>query len=308
LSSRAPARDHAAVTGSALVLGGGGVTGVAWEIGMLAGLAELGVDLTTADLLVGTSAGAVVAAQVGTGADLEGALRRPAGRPTGVRRPARPVTMARWGLAVLGARDPQKVRARFGALALRSRTVPESERIAVIAGRLPVHEWPERALRIHRRRRATPASYSCSTRNAGVRWWRPSRRAARCPGSGRRSAPGGAGRLIDGGMRSPANADLGRGRERVVVLGPDDRRLLPGTSVAGQVAALRAAARGSPSRARTPPPARGIGRNVPDPASRARRGARRARPRPRTAAGELGALWAGVAGFRPRPPGTAREC
>ena len=47
----------------ALVLGGGGVTGVAWEVGMLLGLAESGVDLGTADLLVGTSAGSVVAAQ-----------------------------------------------------------------------------------------------------------------------------------------------------------------------------------------------------------------------------------------------------
>ena len=46
------------------MLGGGGVTGVAWEIGLLHGLAEHGVDLIGADLLVGTSAGSVVAAQV----------------------------------------------------------------------------------------------------------------------------------------------------------------------------------------------------------------------------------------------------
>ena len=41
--------------GRALVLGGGGVTGVAWEIGMLMGLAEAGLDLSAADLFVGTS-------------------------------------------------------------------------------------------------------------------------------------------------------------------------------------------------------------------------------------------------------------
>ncbi|MEU7906268.1 patatin-like phospholipase family protein [Actinoplanes sp. NPDC049118] len=52
----------------ALVLGGGGVSGVAWEIGLLHGLAERGVDLTTADLFVGTSAGSVVAAQLTGGA------------------------------------------------------------------------------------------------------------------------------------------------------------------------------------------------------------------------------------------------
>ncbi len=40
------------------MLGGGGVTGVAWEIGLLAGLADRWLELGPADLLVGTSAGA----------------------------------------------------------------------------------------------------------------------------------------------------------------------------------------------------------------------------------------------------------
>src|SRR5688572_17337790 len=53
----------------ALVLGGGGITGVAWELGVLSGLREHGVDLTDADLIVGTSAGAVVGAQLATGVD-----------------------------------------------------------------------------------------------------------------------------------------------------------------------------------------------------------------------------------------------
>src|SRR6478735_287281 len=51
----------------ALVLGGGGVAGVAWETGVLLGLREGGLDLTDADLLLGTSAGSVVAAPVATG-------------------------------------------------------------------------------------------------------------------------------------------------------------------------------------------------------------------------------------------------
>src|SRR4051794_18930920 len=57
--------------GKALVLGGGGVTGVAWEIGLLHGLAEHGVDLTDAGLFVGTSAGSSVAAQVLSGVALK---------------------------------------------------------------------------------------------------------------------------------------------------------------------------------------------------------------------------------------------
>ena len=42
----------------ALVLGGGGVAGVTWMTGLLTGLAEAGQDVTGADLVVGTSAGA----------------------------------------------------------------------------------------------------------------------------------------------------------------------------------------------------------------------------------------------------------
>src|SRR5665213_466750 len=52
----------------ALVLGGGGAAGNAWEIGVIAGLAEAGLDMTeVADLVIGTSAGATSAAQVRSG-------------------------------------------------------------------------------------------------------------------------------------------------------------------------------------------------------------------------------------------------
>ena len=53
------------------MLGGGGVTGIAWETGLLAGLAEAGVDLTSADLVVGTSAGSVVGAQILSGVSVK---------------------------------------------------------------------------------------------------------------------------------------------------------------------------------------------------------------------------------------------
>ena len=46
----------------AVVLSGGGVVGLAWEMGMLIGLAEAGVDVRNADMFVGTSAGAFAAA------------------------------------------------------------------------------------------------------------------------------------------------------------------------------------------------------------------------------------------------------
>src|SRR5437868_9087194 len=51
----------------ALVLGGGGSAGNAWLIGVIAGLFEAGLDVTEADLIIGTSAGSTAAAQI-TGA------------------------------------------------------------------------------------------------------------------------------------------------------------------------------------------------------------------------------------------------
>jgi NTE family protein len=51
----------------ALVLGGGGVIGVAWEAGVANGLFEAGVDPRAVDVIVGTSAGAMVGAQLAAG-------------------------------------------------------------------------------------------------------------------------------------------------------------------------------------------------------------------------------------------------
>src|SRR4051812_20063295 len=51
----------------ALVLGGGGSTGNAWVIGVIAGLFEAGLDVTDADLTIGTSAGSTAAAQIASG-------------------------------------------------------------------------------------------------------------------------------------------------------------------------------------------------------------------------------------------------
>ena len=67
---------------TALVLGGGGITGIAWELGVLAGLADAGVDLTGADLVVGTSAGSVVGAQITCGGDLGALFERQLEPPT----------------------------------------------------------------------------------------------------------------------------------------------------------------------------------------------------------------------------------
>jgi NTE family protein len=73
---------------SALVLGGGGVAGIAWEAGIIDGLRRAGTDLGAADLIVGTSAGSVVGTAVRQDADLELFITVRAGLPRARHRPA----------------------------------------------------------------------------------------------------------------------------------------------------------------------------------------------------------------------------
>lgn len=136
----------------ALVLGGGGVAGIAWETGILAGLADAGVDVTDADLVVGTSAGATVAAQVTSSKPL-GALHDDQVNGTGAPEPAihdvDPVALLAEVREILGSGDdPQVIRRRIGAMSLAQDRVPVSERRALIEARLPDHEWPARRLAI----------------------------------------------------------------------------------------------------------------------------------------------------------------
>ncbi|WP_336206248.1 patatin-like phospholipase family protein [Nonomuraea sp. LPB2021202275-12-8] len=123
------------MTTRALVLGGGGALGIAWETGVLAGLAEHGVDLRDADLVVGTSAGAVVAAQLTAGLDLEELY---AAQLSPVDGEAAPKTspFALFGLVwrLTRARDARDFGVRMGRYALAADTGPESERREWLAG------------------------------------------------------------------------------------------------------------------------------------------------------------------------------
>ncbi len=276
--------------GRALVLGGGGVTGVAWELGMLCGLREHGIDLAGADLIVGTSAGAVVGAQLATGVDPEeryaAQLVPPNGEAAAVLAPG---AMLRLVLAaVAGGRDRQRVRARIGRFALRARTGPESERIAVIGRRLPVHEWPSRGLRITAVDTWT-GELVVLDRHAGVPLVEAVAASCAVPGVWSPITVGGR-RLMDGGVRSPANADLAAGCDRVVVLAPTVRALGPMVGVAAQVDALRAqgaqVALVSPDAAAVA----AIGRNVLDPVHRAP-AARAGRTQAVAAAAGIAAVW-----------------
>jgi NTE family protein len=273
----------------ALVLGGGGVTGVAWEVGVLAGLAAAGVDLRAADVVVGTSAGSSVGAQVTSGTGLEELYERQLTGP-GTEIPARLGIggLARYASAMVRHRKhPEAGRAHLGRLALEAPTVSEAERRAVIAARLPSHEWPATRLlvtavdahtgefRTFDAAAGVPLVDAVAASCAVPLVWPPVTIGDR--------------RWIDGGVRSPANADLAAGHDRVVVVAPMTRALGPMAATA-QVAALRAAgarvALVAPDAAAT----RAIGRNPLDPARR-EPAARAGRAQAAEVAAEVRSVW-----------------
>jgi len=138
----------------ALVLAGGGVAGIAWELGVLRGLAD--VDLTLAerligaDIVVGTSAGSSVAAQITSGHaldDLYAAQLRPDSAVIEVDVDLE-VLFARMVDAMGAATSPLDARRRVGALALETSTVEPAIRLTAVDARLPVKHWPDRDLRI----------------------------------------------------------------------------------------------------------------------------------------------------------------
>lgn len=276
------------MTRRALVLGGGGITGIAWMWGILSGLTEAGVDLRDADLVIGTSAGSVVGAQVACGLDPQERYRSQLAAPDGEIGAALGVrTMLRLATAVLGPPAPQRFRARVGRIALRTPTGPESERLAVIADRLPVHEWPERALQVTAVDAET-GEFRAFDRDAGVPLVHAVAASCAVPAVWPPVTAAGR-RWIDGGVRSPANADLAAGYERVVVLAPLVRGLGTGTGVDAQVAQLRSQAQVamvSPDAAALA----AIGRNVLDPAKRAA-AARAGREQAASAVADVTSVW-----------------
>jgi NTE family protein len=207
----------------ALVLGGGGVAGVAWELGILMGFYDAGVDVRGADIIIGTSAGSVVGAQIASGTDLESLFTS---QLTPVEQTKeRKVEfdavqmMEAFSQAVAGAGpDPQAIRARIGAYALAVLTVPEAERRAIIETRLPVHTWPKPRLLIVAVDTETGAEYIMD-QTSGVALVDAVSASCAVPGIWPPVTIAGH-RYMDGGVRSATNADLAHGYDRIVILNP----------------------------------------------------------------------------------------
>jgi NTE family protein len=225
------------MTSRALVLGGGGPVGVGWEIGILSGLAAVGVDLAGADLVVGTSAGSVVGAQVAAGCDLQEMYMAQLTVASSEIAARLGVSMLlRWGWAAVRYGDTPKARARIGALALAAPTVSEADRRAVIEGRMPVREWPQRRLLVTAVD-AESGEFVVFDRDRGVGVVDAVAASCAVPGVWPPVSIGGR-RYVDGGVRSAANVDLAAGYERVVVIAPVVRAAGRAASVARQAAGL----------------------------------------------------------------------
>jgi NTE family protein len=143
------------VTKRGLVLAGGGLAGIAWETGLLCGIADEAPDaaraLLAADVLLGTSAGSAVAAQVGSGTGLDELFARQIAATSAELDPGVGVDEIT-ALFVTALTTPNATRKqqlqRIGQIALSTDTVPESVRRDVIAQRLPSPRWPARTLRV----------------------------------------------------------------------------------------------------------------------------------------------------------------
>src|ERR1700722_3697003 len=277
----------------ALVLAGGGVTGIAWETGLIAGLAGLGIDLAAADVIIGTSAGSVVGTDIASGQELEALYQAQLAPPA-----PEPAARISWDFigrllwAVHTSRHPKQARARVrrggGGGLLAVPTMPEADRRKVIEDRLPASVWPSRALKVTavdartgefavfdsagRASLVDAVSASCAV--PGV--WPPVTIGER--------------RFMDGGMRTIANADLAASYERVVIMAPVAAGMgfmaSPGRQAAALTAAGARVALVRPDRAAV----RAMGRNVLD-VSRRAAAARAGRAQAAAEAPAVQAVW-----------------
>jgi NTE family protein len=249
-------RQAGTSTKRALVLAGGGAAGNAWELGLIAGLSDAGVDVTEADLIIGTSAGSTVAAQITSGtrpAELYAAIlaeapqpqlqTREAGSDRGRARKFSGPSYMKWSNGIIGAaQDASDMRRRMGAAALEMDASDGSSQPRwrdIVAARLPSRHWPHQPVLITAvdARTGEPVVFD---RHSGIDLVD----AVAASTSAMTPYRIGEDRYINGGYRRSENADLAAGCGRVLVLSPfGGRSRMPlewGMDLATQVDELRA--------------------------------------------------------------------
>jgi len=142
--------------------------------------------------------------------------------------------MESWEKLPLEFPDPAELRRVLGQRALAAATVPEAERRAVIAGRLPRRDWPSRKLAVVAVEAHT-GDVRVFDKDSGADLVHAVTASCAIPGIWPPVTIG-AGRYIDGGTRSAVNADLASGYQRILILAP-----MADPSLDEQVAGLVAA-------------------------------------------------------------------
>jgi NTE family protein len=226
----------------AVVLGGGGNTGFAWQWGVLTGLHDAGIALGEADVVIGTSGGGMAAAHLRGGEPPRQLLARIGKRATDGDHGANEETRARFTDELrrlfATAQDAKEILAGLGALALKSSTPTEDSSKQLVAAYLTAHDWPQRRLlipavdvisgelEVFSQDSGVPLVDALAASNSIPGVWPP------ITINGRR--------FMDGALRSPTNADLAAGHDRVLVIAPQpDTRGMPGASLAEALAPVQ---------------------------------------------------------------------
>jgi NTE family protein len=211
------------MTRNALVLGGGGALGISWEIGLLAGLTDEGIDVAGADLIVGTSAGSVVGTQIARGMTLSELIAEQMepddGRIGTLMAGIDPSSVLQLFMRWAGVQEmTQETRAEIGAAALAAQTVSEDEWVSYFEEHLDGAAWPDRALVLTAVECET-GTFETWDRDSGVSLGRAVASSCAVPGlfpavtiNGRR--------YTDGGVRSGTSADLAKGYDSVLIVAP----------------------------------------------------------------------------------------
>jgi len=210
------------MTKTALVLGGGGMLGVSWATGVIAGLGDAGVDVTGADRIVGTSAGSIVSTQISQGRSLDEmvewhhAPRDPDAIELNMEidLPNMMAIFTKW--AAFTEMTPENC-AEIGAMALASKTVEEDRWIESFEDLIDA-DWPDRDM-VLTAVDAESGALQTWTRDSGVAIHLAIASSCSVPGlfppvliNGRH--------YQDGGVRSATNADLAAGFDTVLIVAP----------------------------------------------------------------------------------------
>jgi NTE family protein len=203
-----------------LVLGGGGVIGLAWEIGVLHGLISSGIDVCDVDEVIGTSAGAFAATALMDERGIAWAYERqvsarveevPIASPTAVMDTLTTILQECAGDKVGAAR-------RIGKFALGASTIDVPTRLAVVGQRLDRTDWPSERLRFTAIDADTGLLYLLD-QASGIDIVQAAGASGAAPGIWPVIEAGGR-RWVDGGSVSATNAHLASRFDRCLVISP----------------------------------------------------------------------------------------